>query len=175
MSAICEHFYYWGQLKTKVEAIFRNKMQRCSSRIGNEHLTPDQLSSIPYFFTVYQISLWSTEFLKGHLCFLPFTFIFCDLLLIIYCFIFYFMPFYDLPSTIYCLQLTFFDLPSTIYCLQLTFLLLTIYILLITTSNLLLFILSFTFYHIQFNICHLNFYYLPFPIFFYFYFLPSSI
>ena len=72
---------------------------------------------------IFLYLLLSTEFLKGHLCFLPFTFIFYDLLLIIYCFIFYFMPFYDLPPTI--------------YCLQLTFLLLTIYILLITTSNLL--------------------------------------
>ena len=49
----------------------------------------------------------NTEFLKGHLRFLPFTFFFYDILFIIYCFIFYFMPFYDLPSTMCCLQLTF--------------------------------------------------------------------
>ena len=35
----------------------------------------------------------TTEFLKGHLRFLPFTIFFYDLLFIIYCFIFYFMPF----------------------------------------------------------------------------------
>ena len=92
-----------------------------------------------------------TEFLKGHLCFLPFTLYSINTLLFTTSNLLFFFTLYHLQFTI----------PGfTIYHFQSTFI--------------------FTFYHFQFNITSL-FYYIPLPVYMYFYlfyyyfFIPFTI